>query len=144
MNNLIRMSKEQWERIGKACGWIKPAQLLYNFSTLELGPTPSGEPCAQIGRDDATELNLMEVAAFRDQCMRAFPNIPDDARYIKVRGSHDFGTYYELGIKYNEDDEAAVNYAFEVEANVPEYWDDIAKQELQQKGYFARLEQNVK
>ena len=74
--------------------------------------------------------------------MRLFPNIPNDARYTKVRNEHEFGTYYELGIKFNEENEEAVNYAYNVESHIPESWDETAKSELTQKGYFKLLEQN--
>ena len=137
----IKISKKQWKSIGeegKKAGW-KISQMYSRFETLDIGPTPSGEDCVQVGSDQYRELNPMEIKAFANQCTRMFPNIPPGARYVRTSNPHDFGTYHELGIKYQEDDEAAMSYAFNVENNAPEYWDDQAKSELSPQGYFDKL-----
>ena len=144
----IKLSKNQWKAIGLKTGWSKTAQLFKRFETFQIGPTPSDENCAQVGSPNYNDLNMIEVAVFKNQCKRQFPNIPNGAYYIRTRNEHEFGTYHELGIKFEEDNEfeedggEASNYAYNVENNVPEHWDEIAKSELQQKGYFQLLEQD--
>jgi hypothetical protein len=45
-----------------------------------------------------------------------------------TRNPHDFGEYFDVEAIY--DNEEGTKWAFNVEANTPEYWDEIAKQEL--------------
>jgi hypothetical protein len=138
----ININKNQWEQIGKEAGWLT-AQMYSGYETVSLGSTPSGEKCAQVGSEHYYELTPIEITAYKNQCERMFPNIPDGARYVKTRNPHDFGTYHELGIKYREDDEEAMNYAYNVENNTPEYWDEQAHEELKQKGYYQFEKESV-
>lgn len=110
------------------------------YETLEIGSTPHGEDCAQVGSDDYAQKTRIELKAFYNQLKRMFPNIPNGARYIKTNNPHDFGTYHEIAIKFQEDDEEAANYAYNVENNTPEYWDEQAKAELTQAGYYNNAE----
>ena len=137
----ITISKSQWEAMGKQAGWLE-AQLLSRMERLEIGSTPSGEDCAQVGKEDYFDLAIMEIKAYMHQLMRAFPipaNLQGVVSFVKKSNAHDFGSYYELAIKFPEDNEEAVNYAYNVENNAPENWDDQAKVELQSLGYFDLL-----
>jgi len=137
----IKLSKSQWEEMGKKAGWMKKAQFLSNFDELELSTTPTGEECAQVGAKeyDYYELSKMELKAFYHQILRMFPNPPVGVSFKKKSNSHDFGSYYDLAIRFDSEDEAAVDYAFKVENNLPKLWDAEAKQELQAQGYFDKL-----
>ena len=140
----IKISKSQWEETGRKAGWIKKDAQgfgMANFDDLELGTTPSGEDCAQVGatKYDYYELARMELQAFLNQLKRMFPNPPPDVRFKRQSNPHDFGTYYDLAIRYNSNDEEAVNYAMNIENNLPENWDEQAKRELEEQGYFQKL-----
>ena len=94
---------------------------------IELGPTPSGEDCAQLGKANYYEDALKECRAFRHQLVRIFGH----PERFKIKAfQHDFGTYYEVVVKFDDEIEEKMNFAYDVEANVPEYWDDEAKVEL--------------
>ena len=134
----IKLSKAQWQRIGKTAGWDKTSQFMSGFETILIGSTPHGEDCAQVGSDDYQEKMRIELKAFYNQLMRMFPNIPAGAKYKRTSNPHDFGTYHEIGIKFSEDDEEAAEYAYNVQNNTPEYWDEQAKAELAQQGYVVK------
>lgn len=140
----FKISKSQWEDMGKKAGWMKKAQFSDNFDSIEIGTTPSEEDCAQVGSKDYDyyELVKMELESFHRQLLRAFPNTPDGIRFKKQSNPHDFGTYYDLVIRFNSDSEEAVNYAFNIENNTPKQWDDQARSELESKGYFQKLHPN--
>jgi hypothetical protein len=46
---------------------------------------------------------------------------------------HDFGTYREVIVMYDDENEKEYALALEVEGNVPMNWDEKAKEELAQK-----------
>ena len=69
---------------------------------LELGSTPHDEPCTQAG--DNAEAQKIECYALRGQLIRLHGEPPIGMEFCLVRNTHDFGTYYELGIIYPCDD----------------------------------------
>lgn len=95
---------------------------------IEIGCTPSGEPCAQVGSDDYYERMKKETRAFKAQLERLFPLPAGVFGRLAVKGfPHDFGTYHEVVAMFNEDDKASCEWAYSIEANMPEYWDETAK-----------------
>ena len=104
------------------------------METFEIGSSPYGEDCAQLGTDDYTRRARAECTAFVNQLRRHFGEEPPAAR-LRVKGfPHDFGTYYEAVIVYDCEDEAAANYADRVMGSGPEKWDDAAREELRAHG----------
>lgn len=97
---------------------------------LELSSSPVGENCAQLGTDGYTEKARKECNAFIRQLRREFGQEPVGARLYVKSNPHDFGSYYEVAVKFDETNEAAVEYAFKLEAHLPERWDDEANLEL--------------
>ncbi len=138
----IILSKKEWQDIGKKAGWTKKAQFGNGIETVDIGSTPSDESCAQVGSDNYRQLAKMEINTFAKQCLRMFPNKPEGARYVFTNNPHDFGTYHELGIRFQMDDEESENYAYDVQNNMPSKWDDQARAELEQQGYFQLLDGN--
>jgi hypothetical protein len=138
----ITLSQKEWENIGKKAGWMKKAQFGIDIETVDIGSTPCDEPCAQVGTNNYRQLAMMEVKAFAKQCLRMFPNKPIGAKFVITNNPHDFGTYYDLGVKFNMDDEEAENYAYEVQNGMPSNWDEQARAELEQQGYFQQLDGN--
>jgi hypothetical protein len=97
---------------------------------LSIGSTPSDEECTQVGTDNYHERAIKECTAYKNQLERVFKDIPDGC-YFSIKGfPHDFGTYYEVVVKYNEDNGEATEFACNVENNSPTKWDAEAKKEL--------------
>jgi hypothetical protein len=97
---------------------------------LTLGSTPCNEDCAQVGTDNYVVRAKKECTAYKNQLERHFQNFPDGC-YLTIKGfPHDFGTYYEVIVRYDENDEASSEFAYDMESNSPVNWDDEAKKEL--------------
>lgn len=94
---------------------------------LVIGGSPCFEDCAQTGSDDYYQRSLVELKAFIAQLRRKFGPEPGNARLCSKAFPHDFGTYYEVVIYYDADDEEQVEYAFKLESETPEYWDEEAR-----------------
>ncbi len=95
--------------------------------TIELGSAPVGEDCAQVGSDDYYERAPKECARYKQQLMKQYEAehgqpLPEGAKLITKSNSHDFGTYYEVAIKFDEADEQAAEAAYWLESNLPEHW----------------------
>ena len=97
---------------------------------LSIGSSPTGEDCAQVASKGYYELAQKECKAFRNQLLRVSGQPPEHTRLVVKGFPHDFGTYYEVVVIYNDDNAESVEYTFKVEGDTPEYWDDEAKEEL--------------
>ena len=100
-----------------------------------IGSTPAAENCQQVGtegydRDKA----ILECHIFIAQLRREFGAEPEGARLFVKSNPHDFGSYHEVNVEYDISSEIASNYAFGVEAETPEYWDEAALNALLQFG----------
>lgn len=108
---------------------------------MTLSSVPVCEHCSQVGQEDYLEQTRIELNAYRNQLRRQFitnPLVDEDT--FKIKGfPHDFGMYHELVILYYPDTEEEA-FAFEVEANLPENWDEEAIVELKAKGYRHLIE----
>lgn len=94
---------------------------------LELGPVPIEEECAQVGELNFIEKAKRECKTYAKQLVRMYPDME-----FAVRGfNHDFGKYYEVIVFYDPENPEAVDKTYELEANLPYRWDDIARAELQ-------------
>lgn len=71
-----------------------------------------------------------ECRAFKAQLQRAFNDPPDSARFVVKSFPHDFGSYMEVCVEFDDDDKEAVEFAYKVESEAPQDWDDEAKEEL--------------
>jgi biotin-(acetyl-CoA carboxylase) ligase len=75
------------------------------------------------------------MEAYIDQLNRMYPEV---ARYKGMRfkkhwQQHDFGTYGEVVITYNDEEEEEETLALKVEWNLPSNWDEIAKEKISEK-----------
>ena len=95
---------------------------------LYLGPTPSDENCAQVGNDNFREQCNKEMEMYIDQLKRLFPEVAGHKgmRFNKNWQQHDFGSYGEVVITYNDEDEEQETLALRIEWNLPTKWDEIA------------------
>ena len=94
-----------------------------------LGPTPAMEPCADaIKQPDQSK---RECRVHKHMLQRLFPIPANIPAWFVVKGSqHEWGTYYEVAVKYDDTKEAAIDFAYGVEEQLPEYWDEQAIREL--------------
>lgn len=100
------------------------------FDYVYLGPAPSDENCAQLGQEGFEERARREIRAYMNQINRFILScgkaIPEGCRIVRKTESHDFGTYSEVAVRYDIDDEKSVDFAFWLESNVPQKWDTQA------------------
>ena len=101
-----------------------------NYYTLSVGCTPCDESCEQLGPNYNPGRAKAECRAYINQLKRQFGEPPPDTSYRITNNPHDFGTYHEVEVKFNTEDEESVEYAFKVEGESPEKWDREAKKEL--------------
>lgn len=87
---------------------------------IELGPTPMGEECTQVGTDAYPEQSLAECRRYRELLERKFPK----ATFGIKTFPHDFGSYREVVVYFDDDVEGSLSTALNVERNLPENWED--------------------
>ena len=90
---------------------------------IELGPVPCEESCAQTLDDDFTIKNKAECNRFKALLQERYP----EANFVIKSFPHDFGTYREVCVTYDEDDEKEVEMVFDIEASCPTTWDGFNK-----------------
>lgn len=97
---------------------------------IHYASSPLAENCAQLGSPDYHERARKECNALIRQLRRVFGKEPPGARLAVKANAHDFGTYYDVVCYFEADDPAAEKYAFDIDANLPEEWDERAKLDL--------------
>lgn len=98
---------------------------------MEIGPVPAEENCAQVGDIDFRNRAKREMSIYIKQLNRMFPEAYDSGVDFKAKFfNHDFGSYGEVCIVFDGNDDDAVQFAYHVEANLPGFWDDEALKEL--------------
>jgi hypothetical protein len=99
---------------------------------IELGPTPVMENCAQVGDENYQQKSAKEMTAYVNQLYRHFPDIKKQDRiyFMYKYNWHEFGYYGEVRVFFPMHDKIAEKTAYEIERNIPEYWDEEAKVEL--------------
>jgi hypothetical protein len=96
------------------------------FSDLEyisIGSSPSGEDCVQVGDPDYGNKSMQECRRYVKLLQEKFPNPTSSNRFGIKAFPHDFGTYREVVVYYDPKDEKSTDFAFNVDANLPEYWE---------------------
>lgn len=97
---------------------------------LTLCSTPVDEDCTQLGTENYGTKAQKECKAFINQLRRQFGPEPDGAKLRTKAFPHDFGSYYEVVVYYDTEIKKTIDYAFNIEANLPENWDNEAISEL--------------
>ena len=101
---------------------------------LDLGDGPAEESSPQLGSSDYYEKVQKWCRAYINQIRRQFGKEPGSARLCIKSNPHDFGTYYSVICRFDDQDQTAVDYAFNIDREVPENWDEEAVRELSTKG----------
>jgi hypothetical protein len=101
-----------------------------SYDYVDLGPVPAMETASDAPKQP--DLNKAECRIYKAMLERLHP-VPQamDAFYIVKANPHEFGTYREVGIKFNENDEAAGDWAWDMQDNGPDQWDEQARAELE-------------
>jgi hypothetical protein len=103
---------------------------------LDLDTVPCDEPCASVGQPDYSKRARLEARAYVAQLERAFPLAVDAGVYFRVKSNpHDFGSYLSVQVVFDDEDEAQTEWAYTIESELPNTWDDDARNELAANGY---------
>lgn len=96
---------------------------MHRTHTIDLGPAPWGEACAQIGHTpNFPAVNQAEVAIFRAALIARYGEPPDNVRLHARANDHDFGRYYTLEAEATDElTEAATRYLDDLENGI-ERW----------------------
>lgn len=101
---------------------------------LALGPTPAAEDCQQVGTPEYNEeKDQRELIVYKEQLKRQFAHHTEGGLIVfKIKAfPHDFGVYREVCVIFDDANEESVDAAFDIENNIPEYWDDEAREQLE-------------
>ena len=106
---------------------------------LDLSPTPVDEPCAMVEKTgDYMPRMRAECRAFVGQLERAFPLAVEAGLYFRIKSNpHEFGSYLEVQAVFDDEDEAQTEWAYLIESNLPEAWDETARAQLAAEGYMT-------
>jgi hypothetical protein len=97
---------------------------------IDIGSSPPGEPCAQLGEAGYWEQAKREGRAYIALLRRSLGEEPTGARLSVRSNPHDFGTYLSVVCYFDTDSKEAADYALRCESQGPEYWDELARKEL--------------
>lgn len=116
---------------------------------LNIGSSPIDEPCAQFGTEGYETTARIECRAYMHQLVRTFGPPPYGARlqikgFEHDRGQYDVGTYYEVVCWFEDSIQEAVDYAFKLEAESPQRWDELALAEIEGRVAEAILRGEIK
>lgn len=106
------------------------------MNDFDFDASPVDESCEQVGPNYDKEKAHFEAACLIGQLRRHFGKEPEGARFRIKENQHDAGTYVSVQIRFDEQNEAASNYAYGIEANFPTLWDDEARKLLVARGYI--------
>ena len=98
---------------------------------MEIGSAPYEENCVQVGEVNYPEKMRKELTIYKNQLERMFPLAESMNIYFKPKWfSHDFGSYGEICMYWDTDNAEADEYVYEIERELPGFWDEEAKKEL--------------
>lgn len=94
-----------------------------------LGPVPSDEECAQVGRDNYLTQAKSECRRYIDLLEKKF-ELLSGMRFKITRNLHDFGEYLDVVISFDDDNDEQRELACFIEDNLPYTWDDESPKKL--------------
>jgi hypothetical protein len=86
--------------------------------------TPYDEECAQVGEEGYRERAMGEIRRLREGLEILFPP-PEGARFRTESNGHDFGTYYELGVVFDDERDDHLTWYEEIEEGIPATWKEL-------------------
>src|SRR5574344_870496 len=103
---------------------LSPERKIFMRDYIELGSAPIEEDCVQVSRtEDYYDAMREECRRYRALLEIKCP-IPEgiNARYSIKQFPHDFGSYTEVCILFDDEDEAACDFAYNLENELPLRW----------------------
>jgi hypothetical protein len=97
---------------------------------LYLGPVPVDEKCEQLGENYNPDKAHKECEAYKRQLTRQFGEPKGRSEFFISRNPHEYGTYFAVEIRFDDNDSDETEFAFKVEGNLPARWDNKARIEL--------------
>ena len=93
---------------------------------LSIGPSPCDEDCVQLGTEGYYERAKDECKRFIKLIRKVCGPEPEGSTaMLGIKSNmHDFGDYLDVVCYFDDQDELGMKYAFHVEGNTPETWDD--------------------
>ena len=91
---------------------------------LSIGSSPADEDCVQVGTENYAARARQECSRYIELLRLKFGPEPKGAELVVKGFPHDFGTYYEVVVWYDDNDRAGLEYALLLEGNAPATWDD--------------------
>lgn len=88
-----------------------------------LGPAPAGEDCVQVGSPDYARDAKAECRAYIEAIRKVCGREPEGARLTIKSQPHDFGSYYEVAVVFDGNDQAAAEYAAKCDEHTPTTWE---------------------
>lgn len=90
---------------------------------MEIGSTPAEEPCAQVDSDDYSEKALEECRRWKAQLLKKFGEPPAGC-FLKTKWfNHDFGSYCEVVVGFDDEIPGSLDWALNVEGHLPGSWE---------------------
>lgn len=102
---------------------------------ISIGSVPFEEDCIQVGKDNYHEMSRIECRVFIDQLTRIFGKGTENNKIRAKSFPHDFGSYLEVVVFFDDEDQDSLEYAFKVEGEFPAKWDEEALKQLNELGY---------
>jgi hypothetical protein len=97
---------------------------------IDIGSSPPGEACAQVGSNGYREQARRECRAYVALLRRHLGDEPRGAHLSVTCNPHDFGPYLSVVCYFDNTIPGAEDFAFRCEAEGPEFWDETARREL--------------
>ena len=97
---------------------------------LDIGSSPGDESTASVGSENYYPRARRECRAYINLLRRVFGPEPEGASLAVKSNPHDFGNYLSVVCYFDSNNEAAITYAYKLESEGPENWDEEARQEL--------------
>jgi hypothetical protein len=88
-----------------------------------LGPAPSNEDCVQVGSPDYARDARAECARYIEAIKKVCGREPEGARLTIKSQPHDFGSYFEVAVIFDGNNEAAAAYAAKCDESAPTTWE---------------------
>jgi hypothetical protein len=105
------------------CGILSVEEVM--LDCMYLGSAPWDEDCVQVDpRVDYLPALRAECKRYLELLEKKFTSKPEGCSFVIKNQIHEFGTYCEVCVLYNDNDEDETNFAFFVEGNSPGKWDD--------------------
>lgn len=89
---------------------------------IYLGSTPAGEPCAQYNTPSYFDQAMAETGRYIRVLKKLFPNAPEGIQIKRIYESHTHSRTVDVGIYFNPEVKEQVDYAYNVERNLPFTW----------------------